>query len=80
MGRYLKSVSYTHLNPYWKSCDSVLSVHVPNFYDTVYVDVPARTLFDCPRNEVDVMTPVLRRCTDNIYRIRYCNSGTVRCV
>jgi hypothetical protein len=64
-------------NPYWKSCDSVLSVHVPNFYDTVYVDVPARTLFDCPRNEVDVMTPVLRRCTDNIYRIRYCNSGTV---
>jgi len=64
-------------NPYWKSCDSVVSVYVPNFYDTVYVNVPARTLFDCPRNEVDVMTPVLRRCADNIYSIRYCNSGTV---
>ncbi|MFN0176174.1 MAG: T9SS type A sorting domain-containing protein [Saprospiraceae bacterium] len=64
-------------NPYWKSCDTVLSIHVPNFYDTVYVDVPARTLFDCPRNEVDVMTPVLRRCVDNTYSIRYCNSGTV---
>lgn len=64
-------------NPYWESCQPVVSVHVANFYDTVYVDVPARTLFDCPRNEVDITTPVLRRCTDNTYAIRYCNSGTV---
>lgn len=64
-------------NPYWKSCDSVVNVYVPAFYDTIYVNVPVRTLFDCPRNEVDVMTPVLRRCTDNTYSIRYCNSGTV---
>ncbi len=64
-------------NPYWKSCDSIVSVYVPNFYDTVYVNIPARTLFDCPRNEIDVTTPVLRRCADNTYQIRYCNSGTV---
>ncbi len=64
-------------NPYWKSCDSTLSIHVPNFFDTVYVNLPVKTLFDCPRNEVDVMTPVLRRCSDNTYSIRYCNSGTV---
>lgn len=64
-------------NPYWESCDPVTTVHVGSFYDTVFVDVPARTLFDCPRNEVDVMTPVLRRCADNVYQIRYCNSGTV---
>lgn len=64
-------------NPYWKSCDSIMGVHVGNFYDTVYVDVPARTLFDCPRNEIDVTTPVLRRCADNTYYIRYCNSGTI---
>lgn len=64
-------------NPYWKSCDSVVSVHVSSFYDTVYLNVPVKTLFDCARNEVDVTTPVLRRCSDNVYRIRYCNSGTV---
>jgi hypothetical protein len=64
-------------NPYWKSCDSIVSVYVPNFYDTIFVDVPVRTLFDCPRNEVDVATPVLRRCADNVYQVRYCNSGTV---
>lgn len=64
-------------NPYWKSCDSIVNVQVTDFYDTVFVDIPVRTLFDCPRNEVDVMTPVLRRCADNIYTVRYCNSGTV---
>jgi len=64
-------------NPYWKGCDSIVSVYVPSFYDTVFVNVPARTLFDCPRNEIDVATPVLRRCADNVYHIRYCNSGTV---
>jgi len=64
-------------NSYWKSCDSIVSVYVPSFYDTVFVNVPARTLFDCPRNEIDISTPVLRRCTDNTYSIRYCNSGTV---
>jgi hypothetical protein len=64
-------------NPYWKTCDSVLLVQIPNFYDTVQVSLPARTIFDCPRNEVDVMTPVLRRCADNVYGVRYCNSGTV---
>jgi hypothetical protein len=64
-------------NPYWKSCDSVVNLHVSSFYDTVYVNVPVKTLFDCARNEVDITTPVLRRCTDNTYYIRYCNSGTV---
>jgi len=64
-------------NPYWKSCDSIVSVYVPNFYDTVYVNLPVKTEFDCPRNEVDVITPVLRRCANNVYYVRYCNSGTV---
>lgn len=64
-------------NPYWSSCDASLNVHVPGFYDTVFVDVPVKTEFDCPRNEVDVTTPVLRRCAENVYTIRYCNSGTV---
>ncbi len=64
-------------NPYWKSCDSIIDIYVGSFYDTVFVDIPARTLFDCPRNEVDITTPVLRRCADNIYSIRYCNSGSI---
>lgn len=64
-------------NPYWQSCSSSIPVHIPDFYDTVSVDIPARTVFDCPRNEVDIATPILRRCSDNVYQVRYCNSGTV---
>ena len=64
-------------NSYWKSCDSIVQVTVPNFYDTVFVAVPVRAIFDCPRNEVDIATPILRRCSDNLYTVRYCNSGTI---
>jgi uncharacterized repeat protein (TIGR01451 family) len=64
-------------NSYWRSCDSVVQVAVPNFYDTIAVNVPVRTVFDCARNEVDIVTPILRRCADNIYTVRYCNSGSV---
>ncbi|MCB9344864.1 MAG: T9SS type A sorting domain-containing protein [Lewinellaceae bacterium] len=64
-------------NTYWKSCDSIIQVQVPDFYDSVSVSVPVRTVFDCARNEVDIATPILRRCTNNVYNVRYCNSGTV---
>ncbi|MBU6340635.1 MAG: T9SS type A sorting domain-containing protein [Bacteroidetes bacterium] len=61
---------------YWSPCNPTISVNIPNFYDTVFVDIPVRSQFTCPRNEVDVATPVLRRCTNNTYEVRYCNSGT----
>ncbi|MBP6810561.1 MAG: T9SS type A sorting domain-containing protein [Saprospiraceae bacterium] len=64
-------------NSYWQSCTPTIQVLVPNFYDTVFVAVPVRTVFDCPRNEVDIATPILRRCEDNIYTVRYCNTGSV---
>ncbi len=64
-------------NNYWKACDSVINVSIPNFYDTVSLDIPVRTVFDCARNEIDIITPILRRCSDNLYRVRYCNSGSV---
>lgn len=64
-------------NPYWQSCSSSVPIHIPAFYDTVEVNIPARTVFDCPRNEVDIATPILHRCSDNVYQVRYCNSGTV---
>jgi len=60
---------------YWQS--NPLTVEVPAGNDTtVIANVPVRTAFDCPRNQVDVATPILRRCTDNIYTVRYCNTGT----
>jgi hypothetical protein len=64
-------------NTYWKTCTETITVEVPNFYDTVEVAIPVQVASACPRNEVDIATPILRRCAENTYTVRYCNSGTI---
>lgn len=63
-------------NDNFQSCDAVTKVVVPAFYDTVETEVPVRSQFVCPRNEVDIATSVLRRCANNVYAVRYCNKGS----
>ncbi|MCS6928389.1 MAG: T9SS type A sorting domain-containing protein [Saprospiraceae bacterium] len=64
-------------NNSWASCVAEIPLKVSGFLDTFTVEVPVRALSLCPRNEVDVATPILRRCTNNVYTVRYCNSGTL---
>jgi hypothetical protein len=64
-------------NAYWGSCLSSVTVPVSNFYDTIFTDISVKKITFCPYNEVDIQTPILRRCVDNTYTVRYCNSGTV---
>ncbi|MEO6760654.1 MAG: T9SS type A sorting domain-containing protein [Saprospiraceae bacterium] len=64
-------------NDYWQACTGVVTVSVPNFTDTAFVDIPVRGQFDCPRNEVNIATPLLHQCADNVYTVRYCNTGTI---
>lgn len=64
-------------NDSWESCDPVITLPVDAFSDTFSIDIPVKAKFACPRNEVDVATPVLRRCANNTYTVRYCNSGTI---
>ena len=64
-------------NDSWESCDPVIMLPVSSFSDTFDLDIPVKATQACPRNEVDVATPVLRRCTTNTYTVRYCNSGTI---
>lgn len=63
-------------NDNWQSCDGVTKVAVPFFYDTVETEIPVTAQANCPRNEVDIATAILRRCADNVYTVRYCNKGT----
>lgn len=63
-------------NDNWKTCDAVIKVAVPDFYDTVETQIPVQSQFTCPRNEVDIATSILRQCADNVYVVRYCNKGT----
>ncbi len=64
-------------NNSWQSCAAEIPVKVTGFLDTFAVEVPVRAVSLCPRNEVDVATPILRRCSENVYTVRYCNSGTL---
>lgn len=64
-------------NDSWESCDDAITLPVTAFSDTFSIDIPVRAANACPRNEVDLATPILRKCTDNRYTVRYCNSGTI---
>lgn len=63
-------------NEYWAVCAPQTTVLVPAFYDTVQAPVAAQSKFGAPNNQVDISTPVLRHCADNVYSVRYCNFGT----
>ncbi|MCC7507055.1 MAG: T9SS type A sorting domain-containing protein [Saprospiraceae bacterium] len=64
-------------NSYWGACLDGVPVDVLEFYDTVSTDIPVYSEFSCPRNEIDIATPLLRNCENNVYTVRYCNTGTV---
>ncbi len=64
-------------NNSWASCTAEIPLKVSGFLDTFEVAIPVRAISLCPRNEVDVATPILRRCAENVYTVRYCNSGTL---
>lgn len=68
------NITLYRTSDYWQS--NQVTVEVPVGEDTVIANVPVRTAFDCPRNQVDVATPILRRCVENIFTVRYCNTGT----
>ncbi|MEM6966787.1 MAG: T9SS type A sorting domain-containing protein [Bacteroidota bacterium] len=65
-------------NVYWNSstCQTLnFPIQVGSF-DTIYLDYPIQTEIECPVMEVDVSTPRIIPCEDNIYRVDFCNQGT----
>lgn len=62
---------------YWLPCSSFLTGTFANPKDTVAIDFPIQAQFDCPLLQVDLSTPLLRRCFSNRYTVSYCNEGTV---
>ncbi len=68
-----------HVNPpcdYWDICINDIDIELLNTYDTTNVDFEAQAIIDCPYMEVDISTPLLRRCMNNTYFVNYCNNGT----
>ncbi|MEZ4888204.1 MAG: T9SS type A sorting domain-containing protein [Chitinophagales bacterium] len=47
-------------------------------YDTLTnLNFPLRAIVECPKLEVEIGTPLLRRCFKNTYKVSYCNKGTI---
>ena len=73
LGTY--EVTISPPNDYWGICTGSYQVTVDDLTDTVFLDIPAQPLTQCPLLEVDVATTLLRRCFDNTYVINYRNKG-----
>ncbi len=65
-------------NAYWGSCQKSKEVVMSIQGDTAEVDFTMQPVYDCPLLKVDVSTPLLRRCYENTYTVRYCNEGTAQ--
>ena len=64
-------------NNLWQACftDSILNIKGFNKIDTF--NIPVKPALTCSGLRVDIGTPLLRRCFDNIYKVTYCNNGTI---
>lgn len=63
-------------SPYHEVCEEFMPVTLES-NDTIPIDFPSQALADCPYLTVDIATPLLRRCFENIYTVQYCNYGAV---
>lgn len=62
--------------PYWESCDPINNINLSSFLDTTEIDFIFQDTVSCPLLEVDISTPLLRRCFENTYSIYYGNIGS----
>jgi uncharacterized repeat protein (TIGR01451 family) len=61
----------------WSLCTDIYDVVLNTDGQTVTVDIPVQPVAACPELSVQLSVPFLRRCFDNNYVIRVCNTGTV---
>ncbi|MEM8906972.1 MAG: T9SS type A sorting domain-containing protein, partial [Bacteroidota bacterium] len=61
---------------YWDFCENDLLINVVAS-DILEQDFAAQASTECPNMWVDFSVPLLRRCFDNTYHVRYCNYGTI---
>ena len=72
----LYKISLFTPNNLWQACfaDSIITSKGFNKIDTF--NIPVKPVSTCSGLRVDIGTPQLRRCFDNIYKVSYCNNGT----
>lgn len=76
-GTYTVSVA-TQDSLWQTSCSTSYNVQLTNTPDSITgVNFAMTANFYCPRLEVDISAPLMRRCFDNIFTIYYSNTGSL---
>lgn len=60
----------------WQPCFDSIVVNFPDTGMVQTADFPLQAISDCPLMTVDLATPRLRRCFQNLVVVNYCNLGT----
>lgn len=61
---------------WWDVCDSLKTVALEQIGESDTLNFSALPLANCPLMSVNIATPQLRRCFNNIVYVGYCNQGT----
>jgi uncharacterized repeat protein (TIGR01451 family) len=62
---------------FWESCTPSVSRAFSSARRTDTLDFALKSIVDCPAMDVQLTTPILRRCMTNTYAVKYCNKGTI---
>jgi uncharacterized repeat protein (TIGR01451 family) len=78
-GQYVISAYPRNNRQLWQSCTPPLSKTFSNINSPINtLNFALSPIADCAAMEVQVTTPVLRRCFNTTYTINYCNRGTLK--
>jgi photosystem II stability/assembly factor-like uncharacterized protein len=66
------------MSEYWQACSESVVVAPGDIIEGIQLGLEA--LVQCPKLEVDVASPFLRRCFESTVFVQYCNTGTVPAV
>ncbi len=61
---------------YWADCGSPINLTLEDATDVDTADFHWLKTISCPLMEVDISTPLLRRCLNSIYYVNYCNNSS----
>ncbi len=70
------SVKIATQHPSWLPCVNEYPIAFSGKNNTINIEIPVKSFYDCPQLEVDISAPFLRRCFPSVYTVYYKNTGT----
>jgi uncharacterized repeat protein (TIGR01451 family) len=77
-GRFVISAYPRYNRQLWQSCTPSVSKTFTSANRVDSLNFALSPVADCSAMEVNVTTPILRRCFNNTYTVKYCNKGTFK--